>query len=759
MTKREIEAASAKAQARRSTAESNGEISGVAREDIARLLALRHQDPHSILGAHPTDHGVVVRAYRPDAEAVFLLIDDGDRLPMLRHEPGIFDLLVKDRQDVFKYHLEVHYPDGGVFTFRQPYAFLPTLGDLDLHLWSEGSHERAWERLGARQCEVAGVEGVAFSVWAPNAAGVSVVGDFNEWDGRLHMLRTLGNSGIWELFIPDLSPHVIYKFEIRTRDDAYKLKADPFATAAELPPRTASVVDRPSAAFTDAEWIDARAAYDPLRSPISIYEIHLGSWRRVPEDGNRSLNYREMADQLGDYLIDMGFTHAEFMPVMEHPFTGSWGYQTTGYFAPTSRYGTPDDLRYLVDQLHRRGIGVILDWVPAHFPTDDWSLGRFDGTALYEHLDPRLGHQPEWDTYVFNFGRNEVRSFLLSSANYWLSEFHADGIRVDAVSSMLYLDYARAAGEWIPNIHGGRENLDAVSFIRMLNERIYALHPGVLMIAEESTSWPAVSRPLYVGGLGFGLKWDMGWMHDTLEYFSKDPVHRRYHHRDLTFGLLYAWSENFVLPLSHDEVVYGKRSLLSKMPGDRWQQFANLRSLYGYMWARSGKKMLFMGGEFGQWNEWNHDNSLDWHLLEADGSEHRGLQALVRDLNRLYRNEPALYEGDCDSRGFQWIDANNSDENVIAFMRLALTSNRKVVCICNFSPVMRTDYRIGVPTSGYYREMLNTDAAVYGGSNKGNAGGVWAEPSPSHGFPFSLTLVLPPLGVLWLEVPGEEGSQ
>src|SRR3984957_1549390 len=452
MTKREIEAASAKAQARTSTAESNGEISGVAREDIARLLALRHQDPHSILGIHPTEHGVIVRAYHPEAEAVFLLIDDGDRRSMVRHETGLFDLLLKDRREVFKYRLEVHSAGGGVFMVRQPYAFLPTLGDLDLHLWSEGSHERAWERLGARQCEVAGVEGVAFSVWAPNAAGVSVVGDFNEWDGRLHMLRTLGNSGIWELFIPDLSPHVIYKFEIRTRDDAYKLKADPFATAAELPPRTASIVDRPSAAFTDAEWIDARAAYDPLRSPISVYEIHLGSWRRIPEDGNRSLNYREMGDQLGDYLIDMGFTHAEFMPVMEHPFTGSWGYQTTGYFAPTSRYGTPDDLRYLVDQLHRRGIGVILDWVPAHFPTDDWSLGRFDGTALYEHLDPRLGHQPEWDTYVFNFGRNEVRSFLLSSANYWLSEFHADGIRVDAVSSMLYLDYARAAGEWIPNI-------------------------------------------------------------------------------------------------------------------------------------------------------------------------------------------------------------------------------------------------------------------------------------------------------------------
>jgi 1,4-alpha-glucan branching enzyme len=561
--------------------------------------------------------------------------------------------------------------------------------------------------------------------------------------------------GVWELFIPELQAGVAYKYEIRAHDGSLMLKADPFATAAEKTPHTASVVDRPFTTFTDRKWIEARAAHDPLRSPISIYEVHPGSWRRVAEDGNRPLDYRELAHQLGEYLVDMGFTHVEFMPVMEHPFTGSWGYQTTGYFAPTSRYGTPDDFRYLVDHLHSLGIGVILDWVPAHFPTDAWSLGRFDGTALYEHLDPRLGHHPEWDTYVFNFGRNDVRAFLLASANYWLSEFHADGIRVDAVSSMLYLDYGRSAGQWIPNIYGGRENLDAVSFIRMLNERVYAQHPGVLMIAEESTAWPAVSRPLYVGGLGFCLKWDMGWMHDTLEYFSKEPVHRRYYHRNLTFGLLYSWTENFVLPLSHDEVVYGKRSLLSKMPGDRWQQFANLRSLYGYMWARSGKKMLFMGGEFGQWNEWNHDRSLDWHLLDADGTEHRGLQTLVRDMNRLYRGEPALHEGDCDSHGFQWIDPNNSDENVIAFIRIALTSNRKVVCVCNFSPVVRTAYRLGVPAAGYYREILNTDAEIYCGSNKGNAGGAWAESSAIHGFPFSLTLVLPPLGVLWLEVPAE----
>ena len=457
-----------------------------------------------------------------------------------------------------------------------------------------------------------------------------------------------------------------------------------------------------------------------------------------------------MASQLGDYVADLGFTHVELMPVMEHPFAGSWGYQVTGYFAPTARFGTPDDFRYLIDSLHQHGIGVILDWVPAHFPTDAFSLGRFDGTALYEHLDPRKGFQPEWNTYVFNFARDEVRTFLLASAHNWLAEYHADGIRVDAVSSMLYLDYGRRSGEWIPNEHGGRENLDAISFLQELNRQAYRQHPGVAMIAEESTAWPGVSRPVYLGGLGFGFKWDMGWMHDTLDYFSLDPIFRRYHHRDLTFGLMYAWSENFVLPLSHDEVVYGKRSLLDKMPGDRWRKFANLRALYAYMWARSGKKLLFMGGEFGQWREWNHDASLDWQLLEE--ADHRGLQSLVRDLNRLYRAEPALWEADTEARGFQWIDANNADENIIAFMRIAPSSGRRIVCLCNFSPVVRESYRIGVPMGGTYREILNTDSEIYGGSNVGNAGAVTAQNSRSHGFPFSLTLRLPPLGVIWLEV-------
>ncbi|HXN86684.1 MAG TPA: 1,4-alpha-glucan branching protein GlgB, partial [Candidatus Binataceae bacterium] len=575
------------------------------------------------------------------------------------------------------------------------------------------------------------------------------VGDFNGWDGRLHMMRMLGGSGVWEVFVPDLQPGTRYKYEIRGRDGSTFLKTDPFATWMEVPPGTASVVYNVTQPFGDAAWIKERGERDQLRAPISIYEIHLGSWRRG--ENNRYLTYREIAHQLGDYISDLGFTHVEFMPVMEHPFSGSWGYQVTGYFAPTSRFGTPDDFRYLVDSLHNRGIGVILDWVPAHFPTDAFSLARFDGTALFEHLDPRKGFHPEWNTYIFNLARNEVRSFLLASAQNWLEEYHADGIRVDAVSSMLYLDYGRKNGEWIPNEHGGRENLEAISFLQELNRQAYAHHPGVLMIAEESTAWPAVSRPLYVGGLGFGFKWDMGWMHDTLDYFSMDPIYRRYHHRDLTFGLMYAWSENFVLPLSHDEVVYGKRSLLDKMPGDRWRKFANLRALYGYMWARSGKKLLFMGGEFGQWREWNHDSSLDWHLLgEAD---HRGLQTLVRDLNRLYRKEPALWEADTESGGFQWIDANNGDENIIAFMRIAKSSNRRIICICNFSPVVRESYRIGVPTGGLYREILNTDSGIYGGSNQGNGGAVMAENSASHGQPFSLSLRLPPLGVLWLEVP------
>jgi 1,4-alpha-glucan branching enzyme len=721
--------------------------------EIERLLKLQHSDPHSILGAHPGPNGVTIRAFRPGADQI-VVMDNGTALWAMERleEAGLFEVRIREHTGVFPYKLRVKYPGGETATVHDPYSFMPTMGDLDQYLWNEGRHEGIYQKLGAHVRKMNGVSGVAFAVWAPNAIGVSVVGDFNGWDGRLDMMRSLGASGIWEIFVPEIAAGVRYKFEIRTRDGRLLLKADPFAAAAEHPPATASVVFETSYEFGDSDWMESRRKRDAMASPMSIYELHLGSWRRVPEDGDRPLSYREIAQPLADYISDMGFTHVELMPVMEHPFTGSWGYQVTGYFAPTSRHGNPDDFRYLVDYLHRRGIGVILDWVPAHFPTDAFALGRFDGTALYEHLDPRRGHHPDWDTYVFNYGRNEVRNFLVASAMHWLLDYHADGLRVDAVASMLYLDYGRREGEWLPNVHGGRENLEAVEFIKSLNELAYGRDPGTLMIAEESTAWAGVSKPIYVGGLGFGFKWDMGWMHDTLEYFSKDPIYRRYYQRDITFGFLYAWSENFILPLSHDEVVHGKRSMLSKMPGDRWQQFANLRSLYGYMWARPGKKMLFMGSEFGQWREWNHDRSLDWNLLEQE--DHRKLQALVRELNRIYRAEPSLWEADADSAGFRFIDADNADDNVVAFMRIAPKSRaRSIICVCNFSPVVREGYRIGVPSLGEYREILNTDSEIFGGGNVGNSGVVAAEPEPWHGFGNSLTLRLPPLGVLWLTAP------
>jgi 1,4-alpha-glucan branching enzyme len=720
------------------------DIAAADRQDAAdgleRLVALEHLDPHSILGAHVEPDGVVVRVFRPDAERVALLIDGekSGRAMARVHPAGVFEIRLKGRRELFAYQLEIFFRGGTSTTARDPYCFLPTIGDLDLYLLGELKHERPYEVLGAHPRELGSVTGVAFAVWAPNARGMSVVGDFNAWDGRIHMMRSMGGSGIWELFVPGLEPGARYKYEIRPHEGPPYLKTDPWAAALEMPPATASIIYRSRYRFEDEQWMAERAARDVLRAPASIYEVHLGSWRRVPEEHNRWLTYRELA-------------HVELMPVMEHPFSGSWGYQVSGYFTPTSRFGTPDDFRFFVDYLHRRGIGVILDWVPGHFPTDTFALARFDGTALYEHLDPRMGFQPEWGTYIFNFGRTEVRNFLLGSAECWLREFHADGLRVDAVASMLYLDYARREGEWIPNAEGGRENLEAVAFLRMLNEQAYERNPGVMTLAEESTSWPAVSRPTYAGGLGFSFKWDMGWMHDTLNYFSKDPVHRRWEHRDLTFGMLYAWNENFVLPLSHDEVVHGKRSLLSKMPGDRWQMFANLRALYGYMWARPGKKLLFMGGEFGQWKEWNYDESLDWEVLQ--GSEHRGLQTLVGELNRLYRSEPALWEADHDHAGFQWIAADNADDNMIAFMRIAPASGRRLVCVAHFSPVVRREYRIGVPRSGYYREILNTDGAMWGGSNVGNAGGALAEPTPYNGLPYSISITLPPLGVLWFEVP------
>jgi 1,4-alpha-glucan branching enzyme len=589
--------------------------------------------------------------------------------------------------------------------------------------------------------EVEGVVGTGFALWAPSARSVSVVGDFNDWDGRIHPMRSLGGSGIWELFIPGVQEGAHYKYELRTQDGYVQLRADPVAQATEVPPQTASVVYRPHHEWQDEGWLEERRSHNQLARPISIYEVHLGSWRQ-------GLSYTELAEQLGAYVKEMGFTHVELMPVMEHPFAGSWGYQVTGFFAPTSRFGSPDEFRAFVDSLHRQGVGVILDWVPAHFPRDDWALARFDGTELYEHSDPRRGEHPDWGTLVFNIGRNEVRNFLLSSALYWLREEHADGLRVDAVASMLYLDYSRPEGAWIPNVHGGREDLESISFLRELNEVVHARTPGVISAAEESTAWQGVSRPTYLGGLGFGFKWNMGWMHDTLGYFEQDPIYRQYHHHELTFSMIYAFTENFILPLSHDEVVHGKGSLLGKMPGDRWRQLANLRALYGYMWAHPGKKLLFMGGELAQEGEWNHNVSLDWDLLERP--EHAGIQRLVRDLNQVYRSEPALYEVDFEPRGFRWLDANDVQRNVVAFLRVAADDERAVACVCNLSPVPREQYRIGLPHGGRWRELVNTDSELYGGSNVGNLGGVDAERTPWQGQPYSAELTLPPLGVVWL---------
>jgi 1,4-alpha-glucan branching enzyme len=718
--------------------------------EVDLLVEGRLADPHHLLGVHPRDGGVVVRAWRPEAATVVARPENAEPVELeLRHPAGLFEGFVPDVDAPLSYELEVSYPDGNTFTLRDPYAFAPTLGELDLHLAGEGRHERIYERLGAHPRDVDGVTGTAFAVWAPNARAASVVGDFNGWDGRLNPMRSLGSSGIWELFVPEVDEGQRYKFELKGPGGGLlPLKADPYALAAEVPPETASRVYVSKHEWRDEEWLEQRRAADPLAEPISIYEVHLESWRRNALEGHRSLTYLELADELADYANDLGFTHVELLPVMAHPFPGSWGYQVTGYFAPTPRLGEPDDFRAFVERLHGHGLGVILDWVPAHFPRDEWALARFDGTALYEHDDPRRGAHPDWGTLVFNFGRTEVRNFLLANALFWLREYHADGLRVDAVASMLYLDYSRNAGEWVPNQFGGNEDLDAVEFLRRFNELVHEQEPGLVSAAEESTAWPGVSRPTYLGGLGFGFKWNMGWMHDTLDYFQREPVHRRFHHHQLTFSLMYAFSENFVLPLSHDEVVHGKRSLLSKMPGDRWQQLANLRSLYAYMWAHPGKKLLFMGGELAQEREWQHDESLDWHLLEQPG--HSGVQVLVRDLNRLYREEPALYEVDFEPAGFMWLEPNDADANVLAFARLPAGKGRPVVCVCNLSPVPREGYRLGLPRPGRWRELLNTDSTFYGGSDVGNLGGIEASGPAWHGQPQSAELRVPPLAVVWL---------
>jgi 1,4-alpha-glucan branching enzyme len=625
------------------------------------------------------------------------------------------------------------------------------LTDHDIYLFKEGNHFRLYKCLGAHVMNVEGISGVHFAVWAPNAETISVIGDFNGWDRDSHQLMPRPDtSGIWEGFVPGMKKGDLYKYHIVSRFNDYSVeKGDPFAFLWEAPPRTASVVWDLEYEWKDQEWMTGRHKMNSLHGPCSIYEVHLGSWRRVPEEGNRSLTYRELAGYLADYVKEMGFTHVEFLPLMEHPFYGSWGYQTLGYFAPTSRYGTPQDFMYMIEHLHRNGIGVILDWVPSHFPSDQYGLSYFDGTYLYEHEDPKKGYHPEWKSYIFNHGRNEVRNFLISSAMFWLDHYHIDGIRVDAVASMIYLDYARNEGEWIPNIYGGKENLEAISFLKRLNEMVYTFYPDVQTFAEESTAWPMVSRPVYVGGLGFGMKWNMGWMHDTLEYFSHEPVHRKYHQDQLTFSIWYAFFENFILPLSHDEVTHSKGALLGKMPGDEWQSCANLRLLFGYMWGHPGKKLLFMGGEIAQWREWVHEESLEWNALEHPS--HQGVQRWVKDLNHFYRSEPALYELDFSNDGFEWIDFHDWEESTISFLRKGKNTRDIILVVCNLTPVPRDKYRVGVPRGGYWKEMLNSDAEIYWGSNLGNSGGVEAETIPAHGRDHSVSLILPPLGVIFLK--------
>ncbi len=724
--------------------------------EIEAIVRCDHAEPHHVLGAHAVYGGVVVRAWHPEATGARCYFADGIAHEMARlHDAGVWAVFIPKVVTGDPYEIEYLFGNGASHRAADPYAFLPAWGSVDEHLFSEGRHWKLYERLGAHLRELEGVRGATFAVWAPNARRVSVVGDWNQWDGRRHPMRRLGATGVWELFIPGVGDGGRYKFELRTQQGEVLLKLDPYAQSCELRPDTAGVVVGPSQhTWTDQAWLSRRAGSNPLREAMSVYEVHLGSWMR--DERGHWLNYRDLAHKLGEYARSMGFTHVELLPVAEHPFDGSWGYQVTGYFAPTSRFGSPDDFSYMVDHLHGLGVGVILDWVPAHFPKDAHALQRFDGTALYEHEDPRQGEHPDWGTSVFNFGRTEVKNFLLTNALWWFDRFHVDGLRVDAVASMLYLDYSRPHEGWVPNAHGGRENLDAIAFLRELNQLVHGEHPGAVVIAEESTSWPAVSRPLYAGGLGFTFKWNMGWMHDTLAYFSRDPIHRRFHHNEITFGILYAWSENFVLPLSHDEVVHLKRSLVSKMPGDRWQRFATLRALYGYMWAHPGKKLLFMGGELGQENEWNHDASLDWGSV--GDSLHGGVQRLVRDLNAAMRENPALWQADTDPSGFQWVDANDSDQSVASFVRWDKAHDRHLVCLVNATPLIRGGYRVGVPRLGMYREVLNSDASTYGGSNVGNYGGVESEPVPSHGYPCSITVTLPPLGALWFEGPDASGA-
>ncbi|WP_327347741.1 1,4-alpha-glucan branching enzyme [Streptomyces europaeiscabiei] len=711
--------------------------------DRARLLSGAHHDPHALLGAHPVPGGIAVRALRPYAHAVSVVID-GERTYLASEGDGLFSVLLP-LDAVPEYTLLVSYEDTAQ-EVHDPYRFLPSLGELDLHLIREGRHEQLWKALGAEPMTHQGVAGTRFTVWAPNARGVRVVGDFACWNGTAFPMRSLGSSGVWELFLPGVGEGAHYKFEITSRHGHRLLKADPMARQAEVPPATASIVTVSRYEWGDAEWMAGRGDMPVHEAPFSVYEIHLPSWRP-------GLTYRQLADVLPEYVCDLGFTHVELMPVAQHPFSGSWGYQVTGFYAPTARLGTPDDFKYLVDALHRAGIGVIVDWVPAHFPKDDWALGRFDGEPLYEPGDSRRAEHPDWGTYEFDFGRTEVRNFLVANAVYWCEEFHVDGLRVDAVASMLYLDYSRDSGQWSPNVFGGREDLDAVAFLQEMNATVYRRAPGVVTIAEESTAWDGVTRPTDSGGLGFGLKWNMGWMHDSLGYIQHEPVHRKYHHDEMSFSMVYAYSENYVLPISHDEVVHGKQALVSKMPGDWWQRRANHRAYLGFMWAHPGKQLLFMGQEFAQGAEWSEPDGPDWWLLDpAYGAEadHRGVRDLVRDLNTVYRRTPALWQRDTDPGGFQWVSADAAEDNVFAFLRLD-AEGVPLLAVSNFSPVVREGYRLGVVDDvSAWSEVLNTDAVVYGGSGVTDPRPVEREPHAWHGRAGSIRVTLPPLSTVWL---------
>jgi len=729
-------------------------------QELDSLVQVRNRTPHHLLGLHPLPDGsgLVGRAFIPNAASVEVR-PAGEKekdKPVIQlhriHQSGIFEGTTNAASKVFTYELFITENGGATRQMRDPYSFLPTLGESDLYLFGKGDERRIYDKLGSQLRKVDGVAGTSFAVWAPNAQRVSVVGDFNNWDGRVHQMRQLGASGVWEIFIPDVAEGTHYKYEVRKMQGAIGLKTDPYGAFFETAPKNAAIVwNNRKFKWTDKAWMERRRKTDALRSPISIYELHLGSWRK--KSASESPGYRGIAESLIEYVKKLGFTHVEFMPVAEHAYYPSWGYQVTGFYAPTSRYGTPEDFQFLINALHEAGIGAIIDWVPAHFPRDDFALARFDGTAVYEHEDPRKGAHQDWGTLIFNYGRHEVVNFLLANALFWCDRFHVDGLRVDAVASMLYLDYSRKPGEWIPNQHGGRENLEAIEFLRKFNHVTHTEFPGVMTIAEESTAWPQVTRPPYLGGLGFSFKWNMGWMHDTLRYFSHNPVHRKYHQNDLTFAMLYHYHENFILPLSHDEVVHGKGSLLGRMPGDDWQRFANLRVLLGYQWLFPGKMLLFMGGEIGQRGEWNANGEVDWKMLEA-GPYHKGVQQLVQDLNHLYLGDPALWEADFDTAGFSWIDCLDNENSVISFLRQDSKNENQIAVIMNLTPVPRDKYRLGLPRPGRWREVVNTDAAAYGGGNIGNMGGVTAERIKSHGHRFSAEFTLPPLSIIAFK--GEE---